>query len=166
MSQEMNVLEPVKALRFEKHAENPILRPNPENDWESLVVCNPGVWYENGRFYMLYRAAGNDEEHIIRFGLAESEDGIHFTRSSDQPVFSPSSDGPDMGGVEDARIVKFEDYYYVTYAYRPFPPGQYWKFEHDVIKLPTSTESTPKVYKKMWQIQVWQFLKTCVTLNV
>jgi predicted GH43/DUF377 family glycosyl hydrolase len=38
-----------------------------------------------------------------------------------------------MGCIEDARIIKLDDYYYVTYAYRPFPPGQYWKFAHDEV---------------------------------
>ncbi|UZO80938.1 glycosidase [Aquimarina sp. ERC-38] len=136
-----------KTIQLKKYENNPVLSPNPDNDWENLVVCNPGVWYENGKFSMLYRAAGNDEEHYIHFGLAESTDGINFNRVSNDPVFSPSIDGPDMGGVEDPRIVKFDDEFYITYAYRPFPPGQYWKFEHDVILLPESGEDTPQVYK-------------------
>ena len=135
-------------MKLTKHPENPILSPNSNNHWENLVVCNPGAWYENGKFYLIYRAAGDDEEHIIRFGLAESKDGVHFERVSDQPVFEPSIDGPDRGGVEDPRIVKFGSEYYITYAYRPFPPGQYWKFAHDVIQLPESDVDTPAVYKK------------------
>ncbi|TGV02427.1 glycoside hydrolase family 130 protein [Flavivirga rizhaonensis] len=142
-----NTKDKVKTIRLKKYENNPILSPNSQSEWENLVVCNPGVWYENGKFSMLYRAAGNDEEHLIRFGLAESVDGINFTRVSNKPVFSPSIDGPDMGGVEDARIVKFGDDFYITYAYRPFPPGQYWKFEHDVIMLPESGEDAPLVYK-------------------
>ncbi|TSE06476.1 MULTISPECIES: glycosidase [Aquimarina] len=148
MSHDNTIQRQIDTFRLEKYINNPILKPNYTNDWESLVVCNPGVWYENGKFSMLYRAAGDDEEHYIRFGLAESTDGINFTRVSDQPVFSPSVDGPDMGGVEDPRIAKFGDDFYITYAYRPFPPGQYWKFEHDVILLPESGEDTPLVYKK------------------
>ncbi|MEM6830130.1 MAG: glycosidase [Bacteroidota bacterium] len=148
MSNESNVLEVAKTFRLKKHPSNPILKPNPENDWESLVVCNPGAWYEDGTFYMLYRAAGDDEGHIICFGLAVSKDGVNFDRTSDHPVFYPSQDGPDMGGVEDARIVKFGDEFYVTYAYRPFPPGQYWKFAHDVINVPEASEFAPRVYKE------------------
>jgi len=120
-------------MKLLKHHSNPILSPKMENDWEDLVVCNPGAWYENGKFYMLYRAAGDDEQHIIRFGLATSEDGFNFERVSEKPVFGPSVEGPDSGCVEDARIVKFDDYYYVTYAFRPFPPGRYWEFAHDEV---------------------------------
>lgn len=65
-------------MRLKKYDNNPILSPNSANAWENLVVCNPGVWYEDGIFYMLYRAAGNDEEHVIRLGLATSKDGYDF----------------------------------------------------------------------------------------
>ena len=118
---------------LKKYENNPILSPNPANNWENLVVCNPGAWYENGLFHLLYRAAGDDEKHVIRFGLATSRDGYNFSRVNELPVFGPSEEGPDSGCIEDARIVKFDDYYYVTYAFRPFPPGQYWKFAHDEV---------------------------------
>jgi predicted GH43/DUF377 family glycosyl hydrolase len=120
-------------MKMIKHSGNPILSPQEKNDWENLAVCNPGAWYENGKFYLLYRAAGKDESHVIRFGLAESSDGLTFRRVSDQTVFGPSAEGPDSGCVEDPRIVKFDDHYYVTYAFRPYPPGRYWEFEHDEI---------------------------------
>jgi predicted GH43/DUF377 family glycosyl hydrolase len=135
-------------MKLKKYSGNPVLEPNPNNDWESLVVCNPGIWYENGKFYMLYRAAGNDESHVIRFGLATSEDGFHFERASDRPVFEPVEDNFDGGGVEDPRIVKFDDYFYVTYAFRPFPPGQYWKFAHDVVLTPDYGDSAPAFVRK------------------
>lgn len=135
-------------MKLIKCTSNPVLSPNPANHWENLVVCNPGVWYEEGTFYMLYRAAGDDEGHVIRVGLATSNDGINFTRQSNEPVFSPSIDGPDMGGIEDPRIVKFGEEYYVTYAYRPFPPGRYWTFAHDVIMLPETSTDSPAVLKK------------------
>lgn len=77
-------------MRLKKYDNNPILSPNSANAWENLVVCNPGVWYEDGIFYMLYRAAGDDEEHIIRLGLATSKDGYDFRRASSQPVSDPA----------------------------------------------------------------------------
>lgn len=132
---------------LKKYENNPILSPNTKNDWESLVVCNPGVFYENGTFYMLYRAAGNDAEHVIRFGLATSNDGVNFTRVSDSPALAPSAEGPDAGCIEDARIVKFDDFYYITYAFRPFPPGQYWNFAHDEVLTPNMGDNAPLFLK-------------------
>lgn len=135
-------------MKLKKYEGNPVLSPNPENKWENLVVCNPGVWYEDGKFYMLYRAAGDDEEHIIRMGLATSTDGFHFERVSDQPAFGPSADGEDSGCVEDPRIVKFDDYYYVTYAFRPCHPGQYWKFAHDEVVVKDFGPNAPSFLQK------------------
>lgn len=112
-------------MKLQKHP-HPILRPHPSNPWENLVVCNPGVIHEDGLFHMLYRAAGDDKDHVIHFGLATSRDGIHFERQSDSPILSPSEDGPDAGCIEDPRIVKLDGHFYVTYAYRAYKPRQYW----------------------------------------
>lgn len=133
-------------MKLKKSESNPILKPG-VNKWENLCVCNPGAWYENGTFYLLYRAAGDDEEHRIYFGLAESKDGIHFCRVSDEPVFAPGTDGPDSGCVEDPRIVKFDDTFVVTYAYRPFPPGQYWKMAPDEVLQYDVSDSMPLVLR-------------------
>ena len=67
-------------MKLKKYEKNPIIAPNPANAWENLVTCNPGVIYDDGRFYMLYRAAGDDKEHVIRLGLAVSENGFDFRR--------------------------------------------------------------------------------------
>lgn len=135
-------------MKLKKFESNPILSPLESNDWESLVTCNPGVIYDNELFYMLYRAAGNDDEHVIRLGLATSKDGFCFERFSNEPVFGPSTDGPDSGCVEDPRIVKFDTEFYITYAYRAFAPGQYWNFAHDEILLPKCGEDAPAAISK------------------
>jgi len=132
----------MKLRRFE---DNPILSPNPDNDWESLVTTNPGAWYDAGRgeVLLLYRAAGDDPAHKIHFGLATSRDGYHFTRVSDRPAFSPGPEGFDGGCVEDPRIVRMGDWYYVTYAARPFPPGQYWLGDGRPVKPPVCPPEFP-----------------------
>ena len=135
-------------MKLLKYKGNPILSPKADSPWENLVTCNPGVIYDNGTFYMLYRAAGDDEDHVIRFGLATSRDGFHFTRMSGEPAFGPSLDGPDSGCVEDPRIVKFGDTFYITYAYRPYAPGRYWTFPHDVVRLPACDGFAPKAWAK------------------
>lgn len=114
------------SFQLTKCPENPILRPNPDNAWEARAVLNPAVVYDGGVFSMYYRAAGNDWDHLIHIGLATSEDGVHFTRASDQPVLSPQRQGFDGGCVEDPRITVLDGVTYMTYAYRPYPPGQYW----------------------------------------
>ena len=115
-------------MKFEKHIENPILKPNPNIDWENFCVLNPAVVYDNknNRFVMLYRATGDDIKHKIRLGLAISEDGIHFTRQSDKPAFDALDYEPDGGCIEDPRLVEIGGRYYITYAARAFAPGRYW----------------------------------------
>lgn len=131
-------------MKLKKFEGNPILSPSKKNSWESLVTCNPGAWYENGTFYLLYRAAGDDEEHHIHLGLATSDDGFHFKRTSDFPVLSPTENNYDAGSVEDPRIVKFGDEFYVTYAFRPYPAGQYWKFDYDEVRQVAHSVFAPK----------------------
>ena len=130
---------------LKKYEGNPILSPNGANPWESLATLNPGAWYEDGTFYLLYRAAGHDAEHRIHLGLATSRDGMHFERCFNHPVLSPLEESFDGGCVEDARVVKFGDEFYVTYAYRPFPPGQYWTFPADSVRTYDAGPDAPAV---------------------
>lgn len=115
-------------MKLTKYENNPILIPNPLNDWENLVTTNPAAYYEESekRIVMLYRAAGNDDNHETNIGLAYSYDGYNFERASDKPLFSKHEGGWDAGSVEDPRIVKFGDYYYITYAAVSLFPGRYW----------------------------------------
>ena len=131
-------------MKLKKYTNNPILSPNPKNSWENLVVCNPAAWYEEGKFYLLYRAAGDDEDHFIHIGLATSTDGFHFERVQNKPILSPGIGSFDGGAVEDPRVVKFGDEYYMTYAFRPYPPGQYWKYKYDEVKSPLHNKFAPK----------------------
>lgn len=134
-------------VQLERHEGNPVLSPNEAHDWESLVTSNPAAWInpDNGKVMMLYRAAGNDPQHVVRFGLAESDNGLDFHRVSDEPVFSPSVDGFDAGCVEDPRVVIIDSWYVITYAVRPFHPGQYWIVgDPDKWKRPEVPEWFPR----------------------
>ncbi len=93
--------------------------------WEALHTFNPAAIVRDGKVFVLYRAEDNSGEmkigmHTSRLGLAQSSDGIHFTRDK-TPVFYPSDDSQINrewpGGVEDPRIVEREDGTYVlTYT--------------------------------------------------
>ncbi len=132
-------------MKWTKHSENPVLRANEANAWESLCVLNPAVIYDetNEEFVMIYRTAGNDVRHEIKMGLATSKDGIHFERKSKEPIFFGHQDDPDGGCVEDPRLVKLGDLYYMTYAARYYAPGQYWLDEvQGVFKPPMYIDET------------------------
>jgi beta-1,2-mannobiose phosphorylase / 1,2-beta-oligomannan phosphorylase len=99
-------------MKFQRHAANPVLKPNPFNAWEALNVFNPSVIYHNGLFHMHYRAQGVD--YVSHIGYAVSTDGVHFNRLQ-EPVLSPSS-ALDARGVEDPRVTWLEGRFYMAYT--------------------------------------------------
>jgi beta-1,2-mannosidase len=122
---------------FEKPREpNPVITPSaaslfrsPMNDsivrWEEYATFNPAAVVRDGKVYLLYRAedASGEEKighHTSRIGLAESADGLQFTRRP-APVLYPDRDAQRgnewTGGVEDPRVVETEDGRYIlTYT--------------------------------------------------
>ena len=134
-------------MQLERFSGNPILSPKQEHAWEDLAVFNPAVWYNapEEEVLMLYRAAESHPEYKCFFGLATSQDGYHFERVSDQPVLSPSEDGFDASTIQDPRIVKIGEYYYVTYACRHQPFGQGWlPPEQQEYKRPPFPDTFPR----------------------
>lgn len=94
-------------------SETPILSPQ-GGGWESAGTFNPAVVrVSENKFVMLYRA--QDAAGTSRIGYAESVDGIHFTRRA-EPVLSPEAEYEKDGGVEDPRLQRFGDAYYLTYT--------------------------------------------------
>jgi predicted GH43/DUF377 family glycosyl hydrolase/lysophospholipase L1-like esterase len=115
---------------------NPVIAPKTDSTfidpilslpvhWEALHTFNPAAVVRDGKVFVLYRAEDNSGAmeiggHTSRLGLAESKDGIHFTRTA-TPVFYPGNDDQKArewaGGVEDPRIVERDDGTYVlTYT--------------------------------------------------
>jgi len=115
---------------------NPVITPRPQSvfedpvlhspaHWEALHTFNPAAIVREGKVFVLYRAEDDSGAmqigmHTSRLGLAESADGIHFTRRG-EPVFFAEEDDQKArewpGGVEDPRIVEREDGTYVlTYT--------------------------------------------------
>jgi beta-1,2-mannobiose phosphorylase / 1,2-beta-oligomannan phosphorylase len=94
---------------------NPILEPI-ETYWEKMQVRNPAAWFDGETVHMIYTA--RTVWNTIYLGYATSTDGYHFKRMSDKPWLSPSESGFDAGTVEDARMVKIGDTYYIVYMAR------------------------------------------------
>ena len=97
---------------WRRASETPILSPQ-GTTWESAGTFNPAAVLHNGKIALLYRA--QDAAGTSRLGYAESTDGLHFTRRPD-PVLSPEADYEKDGGVEDPRLQKLGDTYYLTYT--------------------------------------------------
>jgi predicted GH43/DUF377 family glycosyl hydrolase len=129
-------------MKLERFPGNPILSPHPKNPWESLAVFNPAAWYDATKkeVLLLYRAAESGPEYKCYFGLAKSRDGFHFERVSDRPAMDVSGEGFDGATIQDPRITKMGDWFYVTYAARHYPFGQFWIPEvRKRFAIPTDT---------------------------
>src|SRR5271165_5316762 len=98
--------------RWQRVSQTPILSPQ-GTGWESAGVFNPAVVFYEGKYVMLYRA--QDAMGTSRLGYAESKDGVHFVRDA-EPVLSPEAEYEKDGGVEDPRLQKFGDTFYLTYT--------------------------------------------------
>lgn len=114
-------------MKLKRYKNNPIIAPNPGNQWESLVTTNPAAWLDNdnGEVKLIYRSAGDDDKHLINLGMAISKNGYDFVRCSNSPMISPNEE-LNVGSVEDPRLIKVDGMYYMTFAFRPFAPGKYW----------------------------------------
>ena len=128
---------------------NPVIAPSraptfmsPMNDsivrWEEFATFNPAAVVKDGKVYVLYRAEDASGEakigmHTSRLGLAESADGLHFTRRA-APVLYPGKDAQSKyewtGGVEDPRIVETDDGTYVL---------TYTQWNRDIPRLAVAT---------------------------
>jgi predicted GH43/DUF377 family glycosyl hydrolase len=97
---------------WQRVSDRPIISPQGDG-WEAAGTFNPAVIERGGKLVLLYRA--QDKTGTSRIGYAESADGIHFSRRP-EPVLSPEADYEKDGGVEDPRLVKFGDTYYLTYT--------------------------------------------------
>jgi predicted GH43/DUF377 family glycosyl hydrolase len=99
-------------LNWSRLSHKPTLSPR-GHGFESAGTFNPAVTKFDGKFVMLYRA--QDRNGTSSLGYATSSDGVHFRRS-EQPAFRPETDYEKGGGVEDPRLQKIGDIYYMTYT--------------------------------------------------
>ncbi|MDQ3211797.1 MAG: glycoside hydrolase family 130 protein [Acidobacteriota bacterium] len=98
--------------RWQRASNDPIIAPRGDG-WESAGTFNPTVVEHNGQIVMLYRA--QDRNGTSRLGYATSTDGIRFARRP-EPVLSPETEYEKDGGIEDPRLVKIDDTFYLTYT--------------------------------------------------
>lgn len=121
---------------FERHPANPIVVPGGP-DWRRAVTFNPGVIFARGRWWMFERAAGGLRPFICRIGAQVSDDGVHFTPASAEPVFTPEMCGSAVGSVQDPRVVELDGRYWMTFAYRPYA----WSSHPTGVGVPDSHET-------------------------
>jgi len=114
--------------------------------WEAYATFNPAAVVKDGKVFLLYRAedASGAQQiggHTSRLGLAESTDGLHFTRRG-TPVLYPDTAQRQYewpGGVEDPRIVESDDGTYIL---------TYTQWNRDVPRLAVATSRDLIIWTK------------------
>ena len=90
-----------------------ILLSPTERDFENYGVFNPGVYQDGNTVHLFYRA----EEYgkLSTIGYAKMDGPTKIVERYDHPVLLPNLD-LETKGIKDAKIVKIEDTFYITYA--------------------------------------------------
>ncbi|MEA2112562.1 MAG: hypothetical protein U9P50_01145 [Patescibacteria group bacterium] len=119
-----------KQFDVNRHKDNPIIKPQVENEWESKATFNPAALHAGEKVHLLYRAIGYNDVSVL--GYAISRDGLNVEKRLEKPVYfrewnsltektgkSPIdyiSGGGGNGGCEDPRLTLIEDTVYLTYT--------------------------------------------------
>lgn len=80
---------PYAAGDFRQICDSPVL--SPRLGWEQDCIEAPATIVREGKIYMFYGGAYNCKPQQI--GCAVSEDGVHFTRMSDEPFLKNGDEG-------------------------------------------------------------------------
>lgn len=112
--------------KLNRYAGNPISSGTGRGDeWNSKGIFNSGAIIHDGNVHFLFRAEGTKPRHpgsrfwLGTIGHAVSHNGFDITEMSDSPVLDRDGEDPmivGIRGVEDPRISKIGDTYYIVYA--------------------------------------------------
>lgn len=95
-------------IHWDRHPDNPIFVPDPDNFWEMTKVEACYVFPHDGWYYMTY--LGMDGDLIASAGLARSRDGITgWERHPDNPLFAGSDGTWDNMGICKVCVMKEEE---------------------------------------------------------
>ncbi len=99
-------------LEFHRVTDSPVL--SPEYPWEGESVMNPCVLFENGIYRMWYSAGETYEPNVLCY--AESDDGIHFTKSPLNPVFEKLAENEyERERIGGCQVIPHKDLGYLVF---------------------------------------------------
>lgn len=99
-------------IHFTRPLSEPVLIS--ERAWEGFSVMNPCVLYENGLYRMWYAAGETYEPNVLAY--AESTDGINWTKSKINPIFTCDKENVyEQDRVGGCQVIKTEDMGYVMF---------------------------------------------------
>lgn len=82
-------------------------------EFENEGVLNPAVIQEGNSIHLFYRAVSKGNRSSI--GYCRMDEPLTISERSEKPILSPQFDYESQG-IEDPRIAKIEDLFYLTYT--------------------------------------------------
>ena len=107
----------------QRHPQNPILSKK-DVPFQADLVFNAGITKYHEKYYMIFRndylISGSPEEEKFKFntniGIADSEDGIHWTVRNNTLTFNLDREANDIVRFYDPRITVIDDELYFCFA--------------------------------------------------
>ncbi len=94
-----------------------VIETGPVGSWDERGVADPFVLMSGGRFYLFY--TGMDRARRQRLGVAQSADGIRWTKLRANPVLEIGSDGTfDENGLGEPAVWMAGGRYWMLYTGR------------------------------------------------
>jgi predicted GH43/DUF377 family glycosyl hydrolase len=90
-----------------------IILEKTDNHFENFGVLNPAIYQEGKTVHMFYRAIRDD--YFSSIGHCVLDGPLKVIKRAKEPVFFPK-ESYEFKGVEDPRITKIEDTFYLSYA--------------------------------------------------
>ncbi|MBD2776137.1 family 43 glycosylhydrolase [Iningainema tapete] len=103
-----------------------ILEPDPNNDWESGRILAGCAYKEKDIYYLFYSAGGKEFPHNKNeaIGLAISQDGLHYSRYSQNYLLKAEDDDPWYGRSSWTQHYHWRD----PYIFKDENTGKYYMF--------------------------------------
>lgn len=84
-----------------------------DKGWDSRMATFPGVWYEDGTYYLVYEGAGDNNGAI---GLATSKDGVNFEKYGENGmILNYSGKGNELVNIGTPDLIRVNGVWYLTY---------------------------------------------------
>ncbi len=94
----------------------PVLPAGREGTWDSHTVETPRIFFESGRYCMVYCGSSRYDDYPHDAGLAVSNDLVHWTKYTGNPIFSRGAEGEwDEGAIWFTTVAPVNGRYYMWY---------------------------------------------------
>jgi len=150
---------PEKAL-LKKYVNNPIIKPNLNNNWENHTTFNPTAIQINNETHLLYRAEGSAGLSVIGYG--KSHNGVTFDRLAD-PIYLPRTNFEGVGVSNEIKQLYIRGSYKSGYNHYQVDQNNTTSYEWHGVEDPRITELEGRLYMIYAAYNGYQMARPAIT---